>query len=136
MLPGLWLSRSPDLTHLVFFQWNHLKELVYRYLVITESHLVTQLHATCSFVDITLFQRMKSDIPRDAPELICAIEFLNLYLYKHMQIQMFFFSTQLSFRTVDIMPYIFLEKYGSYRYISPSIFYILQAINSAVQSCL
>ena len=64
--PVLWPPRSPDLTPLDFFLWGHLKELVYRDLVTTESDLVARLHAACTFVDTTLLQRVQSAIPRCA----------------------------------------------------------------------
>ena len=56
--PVLWPPQLPDLTTLDFFLWSHLKELVYREKVTTETDVVARLNAACTSVD-TIFPLAK-----------------------------------------------------------------------------
>ncbi|GFW39780.1 uncharacterized protein TNCV_2419461 [Trichonephila clavipes] len=61
--PILWPPRSPDLTPLIFFLWDHLKELVYRDVVKTQMDLVARLHAACTSVDPAVLRHVMTAIP-------------------------------------------------------------------------
>ncbi|GFX20045.1 uncharacterized protein TNCV_1436051 [Trichonephila clavipes] len=62
----LWSPRSPDLTSLDFFQWDHFKELVYRDVVTTQMDLVARLYSACTSVDPAVPRHVMTAIPRRA----------------------------------------------------------------------
>ena len=57
-------SCYPFLLFLCTILWGHLKELVYRDVVASESELVARLHAAITFVNTDLLQRVQLSIPK------------------------------------------------------------------------
>ena len=45
--PVEWLSRSPDLTQLDFYQWGHLKTMVYQVKIQNMDHLKELITHAC-----------------------------------------------------------------------------------------
>ncbi|GFX65720.1 uncharacterized protein TNCV_4094121 [Trichonephila clavipes] len=64
--PVLWHLRSSDLTPLDFFQWGHLKELVYRDVVTSQMDLIARMHVACTLVDPAVLRHVMTALPRCA----------------------------------------------------------------------
>ncbi|XP_015437903.1 PREDICTED: uncharacterized protein LOC107193042 [Dufourea novaeangliae] len=64
--PVAWPPRSPDMTPLNFFLWGYLNNEVYRYSVQTVEPVVARLQAAVATINISMLQRVQTNILRRA----------------------------------------------------------------------
>lgn len=79
--------------------WGHLKELVNRDPVTTESDLVSRVYVACAFVDTRLLQRLQAAISRPAHASLDMRKgcIFNIFIRKHMHKRKFMLLIMFSF---------------------------------------